>query len=95
MHSDIDMMYKHKERNADLFEINKVKEYFLENDHICEYEIKCEPSLGQMIGLSVRRGLMCLLEGVSIVALKINKLEHAFSAISGIKETVPEIILNL
>lgn len=76
-------------------EIEKVEEKFVETNHICSYEIKCDVGMGHTIGNSLRRVLMTNLPGTAIVAIKINGANHIFEAISGIKETVQEIILRL
>jgi DNA-directed RNA polymerase subunit alpha len=50
---------------------------------------------GITIGNSLRRVLLSDLPGIAITAAKINNIQHEFSTISGIREDVLEILLNL
>ncbi|MBI4039629.1 DNA-directed RNA polymerase subunit alpha [Candidatus Daviesbacteria bacterium] len=50
---------------------------------------------GQTIGNSLRRVLLSSLGGAAITAVKISGVSHQFSAISGVKEDVAELLLNL
>jgi DNA-directed RNA polymerase subunit alpha len=43
----------------------------------------------------LRRVLLSSLEGFAITSVKLDKVEHEFSTISGVVEDVTEIILNL
>lgn len=54
-----------------------------------------ERGFGVTIGNSFRRILLSSLPGIAINAIKINGVEHEYSSISGVKEDVYEIILNL
>jgi len=54
-----------------------------------------EPGYGITIGNSLRRILLSSLEGYAITSIKIEGVEHEFSAISGVIEDVSEIILRL
>ena len=54
-----------------------------------------EPGYGLTIGNALRRVMLSSLEGFAITSVKIDKVEHEFSTISGIVEDVTEIILNL
>ena len=54
-----------------------------------------EPGYGLTVGNSLRRVLLSSLEGFAISAIKINGVDHEFSAIDGVVEDVVEIILNL
>lgn len=54
-----------------------------------------EPGFGVTIGNALRRVLLSSLEGYAITSVKINGVDHEFSAIEGVLEDVPEIILNL
>lgn len=53
------------------------------------------PGYGVTIGNSLRRVLLSSLEGAAISSVKITGVTHQFSTITGIKEDVIEIILNL
>lgn len=54
-----------------------------------------ERGFGVTIGNSFRRILLSSLPGIAINAVKINGVEHEYSSITGVKEDVYEIILNL
>jgi DNA-directed RNA polymerase subunit alpha len=54
-----------------------------------------EPGYGLTVGNALRRVLLSSLEGFAITSVKLDKVEHEFSTISGIVEDVTEIILNL
>jgi len=47
------------------------------------------------IGNALRRVLLSSIQGIGIVGIKIEGVEHEFSSISGIREDVVNIILNL
>lgn len=53
------------------------------------------PGYGVTIGNSLRRVLLSSLEGAAISYIKIDGVTHEFSTISGVKEDVVELILNL
>ncbi len=52
-------------------------------------------SFGHSMGHSLRRTLLSSLKGAAITQVKIEGVSHIFSTISGVKESVLEIILNL
>lgn len=54
-----------------------------------------ERGYGTTIGNALRRVLLSSLEGAAITAIRINGALHEFSAITGVKEDVIDIILNL
>jgi len=54
-----------------------------------------EPGFGLTVGNALRRVLLSSLEGFAITSLKMDGVEHEFSAIEGVVEDVTEIILNL
>ena len=54
-----------------------------------------EPGYGLTVGNALRRVLLSSLEGFAITSVKMDKVEHEFSTISGVVEDVTEIILNL
>ena len=54
-----------------------------------------ERGYGHTIGNSLRRVLLCSLEGAAVVAVRIDGAQQEFSAIDGIKEDVAEIVLNV
>lgn len=53
------------------------------------------PGYGTTIGTALRRVLLSSLPGAAIAAVRITGVDHEFSTISGAKEDVIEIILNL
>ncbi len=54
-----------------------------------------EPGFGHTIGNAVRRVLLSSLEGYAITRIKIEGVDHEFSAIPGVLEDVTDIVLNL
>jgi len=54
-----------------------------------------EPGYGLTVGNALRRVLLSSLEGFAITSIRMEGVEHEFSAISGVVEDVTEIILNL
>lgn len=54
-----------------------------------------EPGFGVTIGNALRRILLSSLEGYAINVIRIAGVEHEFSTVSGVKEDVTNIILNL
>ena len=58
----------------------------------------CEPlerGYGTTLGNTLRRTILSSLYGAAITAVKIESVQHEFSAIPGVLEDVSEIILNL
>ena len=54
-----------------------------------------EHGFGQTLGNSPRRVLLSSLPGVAVSSIRIEGIQHEFSAVPGVKEDVAEIILNL
>ncbi|MCO6500654.1 MAG: DNA-directed RNA polymerase subunit alpha [Vicingus serpentipes] len=54
-----------------------------------------EPGYGITVGNALRRVLLNSLEGFAITSVKIEGVDHEFSAIKGVVEDVTQIILNL
>ena len=54
-----------------------------------------ERSFGTTLGNSLRRVLLSSLPGVAVMCIKIDGVLHEFSTIPGVKEDVPEIVLNV
>ena len=54
-----------------------------------------ERGYGTTLGNSLRRVLLSSLPGVAVVSVKIDGVLHEISTIPGVKEDVPEIILNI
>lgn len=53
------------------------------------------PGYGMTLGNSLRRVILSSLPGAAVTAVKIDGVSHEFATISGVKEDVIEIILNL
>ncbi len=53
------------------------------------------PGYGLTIGNAIRRVLLSSLEGVAITSIRIKGVQHEFSTLTGVKEDVVDIILNL
>lgn len=54
-----------------------------------------ERGYGQTIGNALRRVLLSSIQGAAIMAIKVDKVFHEFSAIPGVKEDTTELLLNL
>ena len=54
-----------------------------------------ERGYGITIGNSLRRMLISSIEGSAVTSVKIEGILHEFSAIPGVAEDVPQIILNI
>jgi len=53
-----------------------------------------ERGYGTTIGNALRRVLLASLEGSAVTAIRIEGIQHEFSAIPGIKEDVTDVVLN-
>ena len=53
------------------------------------------PGYGHTLGNSLRRIILSSIPGAAVTRVKIKGVEHEFSTISGVKEDVINIILNL
>jgi len=54
-----------------------------------------ERGFGVTLGNALRRVLLSSLPGAAVTAAKIDGVQHEFSTMTGVKEDVPEILLNL
>lgn len=54
-----------------------------------------EPGFGYTLGNSLRRTLLSSIPGASVTSIRIDGVLHEFSTITGVKEDVTEIILNI
>lgn len=54
-----------------------------------------ERGYGVTVGNSLRRVLISSIEGAAVTSVKIDGVQHEFSAIKGVTEDVPQIILNI
>ena len=67
-----------------------------ENGFVGIYEIDgFYPGFGHTLGNSLRRMILSSLPGASITSVKIATVNHEFSTISGVKEDVITLLLNL
>lgn len=55
----------------------------------------CFPGYGVTLGNALRRVLLSSLPGAAVTAVKVKGVSHEFSTITGVKEDVVDIILNL
>ena len=53
------------------------------------------PGYGHTLGNSLRRIILSSLPGVAITSVKIAGVDHEFSSVTGVKEDVISLILNL
>ncbi len=69
---------------------------YRESDHYGRFEVEpLERGFGQTLGNALRRSLLSSLPGAAVTSVQILGVQHEFSTISGVKEDVTEIILNL
>ena len=54
-----------------------------------------EPGFGYTLGNSLRRTLLSSIPGAAVTSIRLDGVLHEFSTISGVKEDVTEIILNI
>ncbi len=66
------------------------------DDRTGKFEFRpLEPGYGITIGNALRRILLSSLEGFAVTAIKIEGVEHEFSAMKGVVEDVTEMVLNI
>ncbi|OGH12194.1 MAG: DNA-directed RNA polymerase subunit alpha [Candidatus Levybacteria bacterium RIFCSPHIGHO2_01_FULL_40_10] len=54
-----------------------------------------EPGFGQTLGVALRRVLLTNIEGAAVTSVKIDGVSHLFSTLSGLKEDIIELVLNI
>lgn len=54
-----------------------------------------ERGYGTTVGNGLRRVLISSIEGTAVTSIKIDGVQHEFSAINGVLEDVPQIIMNI
>ena len=54
-----------------------------------------EKGFGITLGNAVRRTLLGSMPGAGVVGVKIDGVQHEFSSVTGVKEDVTDIVLNL
>ena len=73
-----------------------VTEFESENGSFGRFVVEpLERGYGTTLGNSLRRVLLSSLPGVAVVCIKIDGVLHEISTIPGVKEDVPEIVLNI
>ncbi len=53
------------------------------------------PGYGMTLGNSLRRALLSSLPGAAVTSIRVRGIQHEYSAIKGVKESVMDIMLNL
>lgn len=67
-----------------------------EKQNIAEIVVEpLERGFGLTLGNAMRRVLLSSLQGAAVTSIKIEGVVHEFSSIEGVKEDIPEIILNI
>lgn len=75
--------------------IFKVKEE-KQSDDYGEFVIEpLEPGYGHTIGNALRRVLLTSIAGAAVTSVKIGGVKHRFATVSGLKENVVDLLLNL
>ena len=54
-----------------------------------------ERGFGVTLANALRRALLSSLPGAAVTAVKIDGVQHEFTTMTGIKEDVPEILINI
>lgn len=75
-----------------LFQIKKEKEDKSQGIYVFE---PLEQGFGQTLGNALRRVLLSGLQGAAITFVKIDGVNHQFSTVSGLREDVVELVLNI
>lgn len=76
----------------DNFQLKKIKD----EKNYSEFEISPLPrGYGHTIANSLRRILLSSIQGASVVAVKLNGVEHEYTALDGVQDDVLEILLRL
>ena len=85
-------LYIERNMNEPIFEVKEEKK----ETNYGRFSISpLEQGYGLTIGNSLRRVLLTSLPGLAITSVKIAGVKHQFSTLSGMKEDVVELILNL
>ena len=71
--------------------LEKATEFILESFLL----IRFLKGQGTTVGNALRRVLLSNLQGIAIIGVRINGINHEFSTIPGVKEDVIDILLNL
>lgn len=72
-----------------------IKEERVSDSH-SEFVVEPLPSgYGHTIGNALRRALLTSIEGVAVTSVKISGVKHKFSTVSGLKENIVDLLLNI
>ena len=75
---------------------NIVTEFLSDDGKVGKFIVEpLERGYGTTLGNSLRRVLLSSLPGVAVVSIKIDGVLHEISTVPGVKEDVPEIVLNV
>ena len=75
---------------------NIVTEFLSDDGKVGKFIVEpLERGYGTTLGNSLRRVLLSSLPGVAVVSIKIDGVLHEISTIPGVKEDVPEIVINV
>ncbi len=77
------------------FELTKVTTQSLGDNRSLITMTPLPPGYGMTVGNTLRRIVLSSIPGAAVTAVKIKGVTHEFSTISGVKESVIDIILNL
>ncbi len=75
--------------------IPKIKTERISDNHMIFTVSPLPPGYGMTVGNAFRRVLLSSLPGACVTAVKIDNVDHEYSAIKGVKESVLDIGLNL
>ena len=74
----------------------EIKQKTITNKNVGVFEIEgLHPNYGITIGNTLRRVLLSSIEGAAVTAIKVKGVAHEFSEISGVLESVLDIVLNI
>lgn len=80
--------------NVYKIELPETPKIIREKENEASFEISpCYPGYGVTLGNALRRALLSSLAGAAVTSLKINRVNHEFSGIPGVKEDVIQIML--
>ena len=75
--------------------IFKIKEEKVNDNHSVFTIEPLDPGYGHTLGNSLRRVLLTSIPGAAITSVKISGVKHKFSTITGVKENVVDLLLNI
>src|SRR5258708_6302770 len=79
-----------------MIDINfKIKENVSENNY-AEFVVEpLEPGYGFTLGHAIRRVLLTSIPGAAVTSVKITGVKHRFSEVTGLKENIVDLLLNI